>query len=79
MSKVAESSAIEELAVAIGKDIGQLTKLGTVDKSSLVDAINEVLAGRPSTMSISTTYTDEDISNILSRLDVIEKKLNITQ
>lgn len=44
MSKVAESSAIEELAVAIGKDVGQLTKLGTTDKSSLVDAINETLA-----------------------------------
>lgn len=44
MSKVADSSAIEELAVAIGKDIGQLTKLGTSDKSSLVDAINEILS-----------------------------------
>lgn len=44
MSKVADSSAIEELAVAIGKDIGQLTKLGTSDKSSLVDAINETLS-----------------------------------
>lgn len=44
MSKVAESSAIEELAMAIGKDVGQLTKLGTSDKSSLVDAINETLS-----------------------------------
>lgn len=79
MSKIAESSAIEELAVAIGRDIGQLSKLGTVDKSSLVDAINEVLAGSPATMSISASYTDDDISNILSRLDAIEEKLNITQ
>lgn len=79
MSKVAESSAIEELAMAIGKDIGQLTKLGTVDKSNLVDAINEVLAGRPATMSTNATYSDEVISDILSRLDVIEEKLNITQ
>lgn len=44
MSKVADSSAIEELAVAIGKDIGQLTKLGTTDKSNLVDALNEILS-----------------------------------
>lgn len=44
MSKVSESAAIEELAMAIGKDVGQLTKLGTSDKSSLVDAINETLS-----------------------------------
>lgn len=44
MSKAADSEAVEELAVAIGKDVGQLTKLGTSDKSSLVDAINEILS-----------------------------------
>lgn len=44
MSKVAESSAIEELAMAIGKDVGQLNKLGTTDKGNLVDAINEILS-----------------------------------
>ena len=77
MSKIAESSAIEELAVAIGRDIGQLSKLGTGDKSSLVDAINEVLAGSPATMSTNATYSDEVISDILSRLDVIEESLNL--
>lgn len=52
MSKVADSSAIEELAVAIGRDIGQLTKLGTSDKSSIVDAINETLSRKGGTATV---------------------------
>lgn len=55
MSKVAESSAIEELAMAIGKDIGQLTKLGTSDKSSLVDAINETLSRKGGSTAVINT------------------------
>ena len=55
MSKVADSSAIEELAVAIGKDIGQLTKLGTSDKSSLVDAINETLSRKGGSTAVINT------------------------
>ena len=73
MSIVAESTAIEELAIAIGKDIGQLSKLGTVDKSNLVDAINEAIGLRP----VGSTV-EEDIISILSRLDVIEQQLGIT-
>ena len=76
MSKLAESSAIEELAIAIGKDIGQLSKLGTTDKSSLVDAINEIIGATPATMSTSPTIEDEILS-IIARLDAIELKLDI--
>ena len=62
MSKVAESSAIEELAVAIGKDIGQLTKLGTSDKSSLVDAINEILSRNRGTATVINVNDGEELS-----------------
>ena len=62
MSKVAESSAIEELAVAIGKDIGQLTKLGTSDKSSLVDAINEILSRNRGTATVINVNDGEEMS-----------------
>ena len=44
MSIAADSEAVVELSTAIGKDMGQLTKLATADKASLVDAINEIEA-----------------------------------
>ena len=80
MSKVADSSAIEELAVAIGKDIGQLTKLGTSDKSSLVDAINETLSRNGGTATVLNVNDGEELSFWLGsqeELDLIlERDLN---
>ena len=77
MSKVADSSAIEELAVAIGKDIGQLTKLGTSDKSSLVDAINETLSRNRGTATVLNVNDGEELSFWLGpqeELDLILKR-----
>lgn len=77
MSKVADSSAIEELAVAIGKDIGQLTKLGTSDKSSLVDAINETLSRNGGTATVLNVNDGEELSFWLGsqeELDLILKR-----
>ena len=77
MSKVADSSAIEELAVAIGKDIGQLTKLGTSDKSSLVDAINETLSRNRGTATVLNVNDGEKLSFWLGsqeELDLILKR-----
>ena len=80
MSRVADSSAIEELAVAIGKDIGQLTKLGTSDKSSLVDAINEILSRNGGTATVLNANDGEELSFWLGsqeELDLIlERNLN---
>ena len=56
------ANAIEELAVAIGKDIGQLTKLGTSDKSSLVDAINETLSRNGGTATVLNVNDGEELS-----------------
>lgn len=62
MSIVAESTAIEELAIAIGKDMGQLTKLGTSDKSSLVDAINETLSRNGGSTTVLNVNDGEELS-----------------
>lgn len=71
MSDVAGDLAVVELTKAVGKDIGELANLGTVNKSSIVDSINEVINRIP---VINPNDLNTRLNLIEARLSALESK-----